>query len=350
MPKAMPSEITCRRVAVETILPLRQRVLRPGRPIETARFDGDHDAGARHYAALSGDHPVACLSLMPSLWEGQSAWQLRGMATDAAHQGRGLGRLVWHAALAEGVAEEPDRIFWCNARTSAIGFYEKLGWRVASEPFDMPLVGPHVRMVWHDATAADRVSHGRTENANRLPAARPPLMAFIGVELGFLAAAHWLGGPAWVALGVLAMIGQVASNFRLRPLVGLLPAAAWMAAHRLTGNRELFFPFAMALAAHLAGQFLPRCHGTAPAASAACPTRGSMSLRSLFAGGLVGAAFLGIRVMQAATEPVLAVEAAVAALILIAVVAALPRAAKRSWGIEAVTAAASLAAYVGLAL
>jgi hypothetical protein len=164
-------------------------------------------------------------------------------------------------------------------------------------------------------------------------AARPPAVAFIVAELIFLVAAHLLGGPPWVALGVLAFAGQVVNDFRLAPLMGFLPAAGWMVAHQLTGNRELFFPYAMALAAHLASQFVG--HGRVAAA---------------VAGGLVVAAFLGIRILQAATARVLAVELAVAAVILAAVVAVLPAALKRPWGAVAVTILASLAAFLGLAL
>jgi len=47
---------------------------------------------------------------------------------------------------------------------------------------------------------------------------------------------------------------------------------------------------------------------------------------------------------------VLAVELAVAAAILVAVVAVLPAAVKRPWGTAAVTILASLAAYAGLTL
>lgn len=161
---------------------------------------------------------------------------------------------------------------------------------------------------------------------------RPPAVAFIAAELAFLGAAHVLGGPAWVALGVVAVVGQVAADFRLGPLVGLVPAAAWMLAHQLTDDRELFFPFAMALAAHLAGQFVGRGRVAATAA-----------------GGLVVAAFLAIRLLQAAPGRVLAVECAVAAVILAAAVAALPLALRRPWGAAAVTAGASLLAYAGLA-
>lgn len=321
----MPPEITCRRVAVEEILPLRHRILRAGLPPETARFEGDRDATTRHYAAVAGDEPVCCLSLMQSDWEGRPAWQLRGMATDTHMQGRGVGRRLLEMAVAETGRDDPDRIFWCNARTSAIGFYEKHGWQVRSEPFDVPTAGPHVKMV------LDHV--GRPHDPAGDAAVRPPVAAFIAAELAFLAAAHLLGGPPWVALGVLAFAGQVVANFRLGPLLGLLPAAGWMVAHQLTGNRELFFPYAMALAAHLAGQFAGRGR-----------------LAAALAGGLAAAAFLGIRILQAATAKVLAVELAVAAVILAVVVAVLPVATRRAWGGLAVTALASLAAFLGLAL
>ena len=323
-PGRTPPEITCRRATVAEIMPLRHRILRAGLPFETARFEGDQEATTRHYVALAGDDPVVCLSLMISEWDGRPAWQLRGMATDAGVQGRGLGRRLLKTAVAEARSDAPDRIFWCNARTSAVGFYERLGWKVMSEPFDVLTAGPHVKMVSDDEPP---------RAAGLEAATRPPAVAFIAVELGFLAAAHLLGGPPWVAIGVLTLAGQVAADFRLKPLVGLLPAACWLAAHELTGNRELFFPYAMALATHLAGQFASR--GRVSAATA---------------GGLVTAAFLAIRVGQAATAKVLAVEAAVAAVILALTVALLPLAIKRPWGGLVVAAIASLLAYAGLAV
>jgi len=342
----MPAEITCRRVAVAEILPLRHRILRAGLPAETARFEGDDEPGTRHYAAAAADGPLVCLTLMPSAWEGRPAWQLRGMATDAAMQGKGLGRRLLEAAVAEARRDEPERIFWCNARTTAVGFYERLGWRVVSEIFEVPTAGPHVKMV-RDAEGVggsngfqDRLQacphrgpHGVGAGDDTLEPRRPPVAGFIAAELAFLAAAHLLGGPPWVAVGVVAMIGQVVASFTIRPLVGLAPALGWMVAHQFTGNRELFFPYAMAVAAHLAGQFGGR--GRTAAA---------------VAGGLVVAAFMGIRVMQDATARVLAVELAVAVAILAAVVAVVPLVARRPWGAVAVAVAASLAAYAGLAL
>jgi predicted GNAT family N-acyltransferase len=329
----MPPEIPCRRVAVAEILPLRHRILRPGLPFETARFDGDDDPGTRHYAAVSAGAPVACLSLMTSEWEGRPAWQLRGMATDSGEQGRGLGRQLLELAVSEAASDHPERGFWCNARASAVGFYERLGWRVVSEPFDVPTAGPHVKMVWQAARPASAAALGRPRDSRAADVGWGSATLFLIAELAFLAAAHFLGGPPWVALGVLAMVGQVAADFRLPPLVGLLPAGFWIAAHAITGNRELFFPYAMALAAHLAGQFIGRGRSMATAA-----------------GGLIVIAFLAIRVMQAATAKVLAVEAAVAVVILAACVAVLPVAKLRPWGLVGIATVASLLAYAGLAL
>ena len=355
----MLPDITCRRVAVAEIIPLRHRILRAGLPLEAAEFDHDHDPATRHYAACRGDTPLACLTLVASEWERRAAWQLRGMATDVSAQGRGLGRRLLAEAVADARATEPDRIFWCNARVSAAGFYERFGWRVLSEPFEIPTAGPHVKMVFDHGEpngadgptdtlkASPRKDHpechesyqgfsGGSEAGGRRGAsalALLPVVGFIAIELAFLAAVHFLGGPPWVALAVLTFFGQVIADFRLAPLFGLTPAILWAAAHFLTDNRELFFPYAMTLAVHLAGQFA---------------TRGRPAVA--VAGGLVAAAFLAIRVMQAATLRVLGVEAAVTMVILVAAVAALPRVADRPWAKAAVTALASLAAFAGLAL
>jgi predicted GNAT family N-acyltransferase len=138
-----PPEI--RRVAVERILPLRQEVLRSGMSIGSACFDGDAADGTLHLAALAGDQVVACASFMRNTFAGEPAYQLRGMATHPAWRGLGLGRRL----LSHGEAllrDDPIRLRWCNARSSAIGFYLRQGWVTVSEEFDIPTAGPHRRM------------------------------------------------------------------------------------------------------------------------------------------------------------------------------------------------------------
>jgi GNAT superfamily N-acetyltransferase len=73
-------------------------------------------------------------------------WQLRGMATTATHQRQGIGQLLLMFAIDEASQEKPSWPFWCNARTTAIGFYEQAGWSTATDVFDIPTAGPHVKM------------------------------------------------------------------------------------------------------------------------------------------------------------------------------------------------------------
>ena len=161
----------------------------------------------------------------------------------------------------------------------------------------------------------------------------PRTAGFIALELAFLGAVQWLGGPPWVALGVLACCGQILADFRVAPLVLLVPAVGWAAAHHVSGDRELFFPYAMFLAAHVAGQFAAR--GRAAAA---------------LGGGALVAAFLVVRVLQRAGPRVLAVELVVAAVILGAVVAVRASAATRPGAATLAAVLASGAAFLGLAL
>lgn len=136
-----------RRAEVEELIDLRHEVLRHGLPRASAIFDGDEQPTTRHYGAFAGKAAVGCATLMLNRWEGEPAWQVRGMATDARFRGRGLGAALLRMAEAEVDADVPPvRLLWCNARVPAARFYQKLGWVVRSEPFDIPTAGPHVRM------------------------------------------------------------------------------------------------------------------------------------------------------------------------------------------------------------
>lgn len=135
------------RVPVERILPLRQKILRAGMPGLSARFDGDENPTTIHLAALIDGDVVGCVTFLESTFEGAPAWQLRGMAVDASYRGTGLGRTLLEEGKRVLEAACPPRPWWCNARESAAGFYEKLGWEKVSDRFDIPVVGPHYRMV-----------------------------------------------------------------------------------------------------------------------------------------------------------------------------------------------------------
>ncbi len=135
-------------VSVELIIPLRHRMLRQNLPLDSARFPGDDAAGTIHFAATDRGIPVCCLSLMSADWDGLAAWQLRGMATASEVQGQGVGRRLFVHASSEARRRNPEWLMWCNARVSAIGFYERVGWGVVSDEFEIPSAGPHVKMIY----------------------------------------------------------------------------------------------------------------------------------------------------------------------------------------------------------
>jgi GNAT superfamily N-acetyltransferase len=142
--------ITVRRAMAEEIIDLRHRVLRAGLPRSEAIFPGDELPGNHHFGAFGDAESSAalcCATFHLSSWKDQPAWQLRGMATDPAWVGIGLGRAVLNLAIGSIKAASPVHQFWCNARLIAIPFYQKMGWEIASERFEIPTAGPHHRMV-----------------------------------------------------------------------------------------------------------------------------------------------------------------------------------------------------------
>jgi GNAT superfamily N-acetyltransferase len=140
-------DVQVRRAAPHEVIDLRHAVLRAGLPRETAVFPGDECADARHVVAVAPDgRVIGCATALPSIWDGATAWQVRGMATDPAFRSMGVGGAML-ACLEDMLRDETAiHLAWCNARLPTVGFYQKHGWHVASEVFEIPTAGPHVRM------------------------------------------------------------------------------------------------------------------------------------------------------------------------------------------------------------
>lgn len=150
--------IDVRAIAARETWTLRQRVLRPHQRLEEMNFPGDSAPDTVHFGAFDGPRLVGIASLYRAPMKGYDdgrAWQLRGMATDATVRGKGFGdvlmrRCVEHVIAAGGV------LLWCNARVSALGFYERHGLKTVGEPFELPGIGPHNVMMLD--TSANRPS------------------------------------------------------------------------------------------------------------------------------------------------------------------------------------------------
>lgn len=147
--------VTVEEVAAGVTYPLRGAVLRPGRPVE---IPGDDDPATFHLVARTPEgqivgvvrfHPNPC----PWRPDAAHAWQLRGMATDPAVRGTGAGRALVTEGLAR-VARLGADLVWCDARAAASGFYQRLGFRVVTEPYEISPIGPHLGMVTELADGA----------------------------------------------------------------------------------------------------------------------------------------------------------------------------------------------------
>lgn len=141
--------IELRFITAEETLPLRSQVLREGRPFSECRFAEDGEAGSFHTGAVRDGRIIAVASWYPKPMEGRvgRGFQLRGMAVVPGLQRAGTGG----ALLAFGERRVRDGcladFLWCNARVKAIPFYERHGWIIIGDEFEIPEVGPHRRML-----------------------------------------------------------------------------------------------------------------------------------------------------------------------------------------------------------
>lgn len=116
----------------------------PGHEIGSAEFGAGQ---SKVLAANTGSSGASGSSLVvigtaTMITHGLGDVQLRGMATDSAWAGCGVGRAVLETAH----ALAGSRSLWCDARMSAHDFYARFGWVAEGEQFDIPQVGPHTVM------------------------------------------------------------------------------------------------------------------------------------------------------------------------------------------------------------
>jgi len=109
-------------------------------------FEWYHPANGSRFAIALGpqDELLGSARLLPEA--GEEVRQVRQVVVSPAAQGLGVGRelmtTIESIAIEEGAAE-----LWLNARHTAFGFYEALGWEFAGNPFISELTGiPHREM------------------------------------------------------------------------------------------------------------------------------------------------------------------------------------------------------------
>lgn len=130
------SHIHVKRITPQEQFPLRERVLGQA----PAFKDGDLAPETLHVGVYADDVLVSIASLYAETMPGdpsEADWRLRGMATLPEYERRGLGRLALERCLDYARARE-GRVVWCNARENALPFYQRLGFHMRPDAYEVP--------------------------------------------------------------------------------------------------------------------------------------------------------------------------------------------------------------------
>lgn len=137
------------RISAADTYDIRHKMLRKGRPKETAHFPQDDDDLTFHLGAFDGAKLVSVASFYfekhPDLIHDQYQYRLRGMATLPEYQGQGHSSALLKMAFPI-IKMNQGTLLWCNARINAVGFYQKVGFEKIGDVFDIPQIGEHVLM------------------------------------------------------------------------------------------------------------------------------------------------------------------------------------------------------------
>jgi len=127
---------------------VRQEVLRKGKPIETCYFEGDDAVTTTHFGIELNKKIIGIVSVYQvnsKLFFDEHQFQIRGMAVLEAHQQKGYGALLIERAE-KYCFDLKASVIWFNAREKAVPFYEKSGYQIIGNSFEIPEVGTHFVM------------------------------------------------------------------------------------------------------------------------------------------------------------------------------------------------------------
>lgn len=127
---------------------IRHKVLRAGQPIETCFYPLDNSTETFHLGVFVADDLVAIGSFYSEKQSDLNYNQqcrFRGIATLPEHRNKGYAYAIIDFAIKR-IKPLGVEVIWCNARTSALGLYKKLGFKIVSDEFEIEGIGPHLVM------------------------------------------------------------------------------------------------------------------------------------------------------------------------------------------------------------
>jgi GNAT superfamily N-acetyltransferase len=138
------------RINASDTYPIRQQVLIPDHDSKKIKFEFDDDEDISfHLGAFKDSKLVSVASFYydrNTTFTDQHQYQLRGMATLPEYQGQGLSSELLNMAFPI-IKQNFCTLLWCNARVSAVGYYQKVGFVIHEDKvFEIEGIGPHVLM------------------------------------------------------------------------------------------------------------------------------------------------------------------------------------------------------------
>ena len=127
--------------------PIRQQMLRQGKERQTCLFEGDEADQTFHLGGFVEGHLVSITSFYfekHPRFEDPYQYRLRGMATLPEYQGQGFSSALLKMAFPI-IKQNLCTLLWCNARTTAQGYYQKVGFEKVGDEFATD-EGPHILM------------------------------------------------------------------------------------------------------------------------------------------------------------------------------------------------------------
>ncbi len=145
-------DYTIRNITPAETVSLRQRILRPHQKPENCIYPHDDSAESFHLGTFVDERLVGIASFLydsnSELPEPEYQYRIRGMATLPEFRSAGIGTALLMAGL-EDIKTRKARRIWCNARETAFAFYEKSGFVMHGEIFELPGIGPH-KVLWRE--------------------------------------------------------------------------------------------------------------------------------------------------------------------------------------------------------
>ncbi|MFT4806306.1 MAG: putative GNAT family N-acyltransferase [Psychroserpens sp.] len=126
--EALQTFMEIRSVSWEQTIPLRHSVLWPTNPPEYCRVEGDDDA--LHFGAFDNEELV-CVA---SVYVKADKARLRKFATKTNYQNQGIGSIMLKSII-DSLKKTDVTVFWCDARESALSFYQRFGMQSYGERF-----------------------------------------------------------------------------------------------------------------------------------------------------------------------------------------------------------------------